>query len=154
MSTMQREPIYAALFAFFSSLAVGASPAFKLATRKLKVWEDCEPEDTPALLMSQVSEGVEFKLGIPQKWRLHVKLFLYANTSAQADDTVIPSQIINPLLDAIQASLAVGDPFKGANTLGGLVTYCAIEGTVETFEGVLGDTAVVVVPITALVSSN
>jgi len=42
-----REDIYAAVFAFFTALTVGGSPAFKMATRKLRVWEEV-PTERPA----------------------------------------------------------------------------------------------------------
>ncbi len=149
---MTREPLYAAVFAFFSALTVGASPAFATATRKIKTWEDCGIEQQPALLMRQMAERSTYKKGFPLVWRCDIALMLYVHTGAQMDDTVVPSQLLNPLLDAIEAAVRVDDPGNQAATLGGLVSHCAIEGDVQIFEGSLGDEAVAVVPLMFLTS--
>lgn len=149
---MTREPIYAAVFAFFAGLTAGGSPLFKTATRKPSTWEDVTPEDQPALLLRQRSEIAERRKGLPTKWTLNLDLMLFVHTGAQNDPTLIPAQILNPLLDAIEASLAVDDPSNNACTLGNLVSHCAIHGAVEIFLGSLGDEAVAIVPIEILVS--
>lgn len=144
---MTREPIYQGILAFFTALTAGGSPAFKVATRKMKHWEDVPPEDTPALLLLERTENSQRPKGLPTKWTGYVDLYLYANTGASNDPDVVPMQIINPLLDAIEASLTVDDPFNSACTLGGLVSHCAIEGDIQKFPGSMGDDAVVIVPI-------
>ncbi len=149
---MTREPLYAALFAFFSGLTTGGSPLFKAATRKAQTWDGVAPEDTPALLMMQAKELAEYRKGLPTKWRLQIRLFVYVHTGAQNDPALIPAQIFNPLVDAVAASLVVDDVMNNACTLGGLVSHAAIEGAVEIFEGDLGDTAVVIIPLTIMTS--
>ena len=109
---MTREPIYAALFAFFSALTVGGSPAFKFATRIPKHWEDVAPEDQPALLLLPRTETAQRKKGLPTIWTLELDLLLYVTTNGSIDSAAIPSQILNPLLDAIEAALAI-DPSDG-----------------------------------------
>lgn len=148
---MTREPIYAAAFAFFSGLTAGGAPLFNMATRKTKTWEEVAPEDQPALLMRQRAEQADKRKGFPTKWRLEFDLFLYVHTGAQNDPEVVPAQVLNPLLDAIEASLAVDDVANDACTLGGRVSHCAINGTVEIYQGNLGDEAVAIVPIEILV---
>ncbi len=150
---MTRETIYAALFAYFSGLTDGGSALFKKATRKLTVWEGVEAEDQPALLMLQKSELCQRQRGLPSKWTLRIDLYLYVHTGAMNDPDLIPSQIFNPLMDAIEASVAIDDLSNNTCTLGGLVYHTFIDGDVEVFEGNLGDQAVVIVPITVLVPS-
>lgn len=154
---MIREPIYAAVLAFFAALtlpdSLGNAPAFQLATRKLKTWEDCEPEDQPALLLRQVTETAKYTKGLPTIWTCQIALCLYVHTSAQNDDAVIPSQILNPLVDLIEAALKPDDLSTNSATLGGLVSHCAISGDVQYFEGTMGDEAVVIVPIQFLTST-
>lgn len=150
---MTREPIYAAIFAFFAGLTTGNAPLFKTATRRPTTWESVPPEDQPALLMRQKSELGEHRKYLPTKWTLHLDLLLYVHTGAGTDHDVIPSQLINPLLDAIEASLVIDDVVNNVCTLGGLVSYCAIEGSVEIFLGNLGDEAVAIVPIKVLVTT-
>lgn len=153
---MNREPIYQAVFAFFAALTLPTvpvpTPAFKLATRQLKHWDDVAGEDTPALLMQQRRESANRRKGLPTIWTCDITLFLYVTTNANTDPTQIPAQILNPLLDAIEAALVVDDPINNACTLGGLVSHCAIQGAIESFDGDLGDEAVVTVPIQFLVS--
>lgn len=148
---MTREPIYAAIFAFWSALTVGGSPAFKLATRKLKTWEDVEAEDQPALLQLQKRETVTKPRGLPAKWTLSIDLYLYVHTGAIQDPNIVPSQLLNPLMDAVEAALAIDDKSNDACTLGGLVSHCFIDGAVEIFEGNLGDQAACIIPLTVVV---
>ncbi len=148
---MTREAIYAALFAKWTALTVGGTPLFVTATRKLQVWENVAAEDSPALLQSQRRETVSRQRGLPSRWTLGVDLFLYVHTGALNDPNIVPSQLLNPLMDAIEAALTVDDVAQNACTLGGLVSSCIIDGTVEIFEGTLGDEAVCIVPITIVV---
>lgn len=144
---MNREPIYAAVFAFFAALTVGNAPAFAIATRKLRTWEDTAPEEQPALLVRQGKEAANYRKGLPTIWTCDIALLLFVHTNAQLDGAVIPSQILNPLLDAIEAAIVVDDLSNNSATLGGLVSHCAINGDITYFEGTMGDEAVAVVPI-------
>jgi hypothetical protein len=149
---MIREDVYAAVFAFFAGLVTQDRPLFKLATRKPSTWEGVSPDDQPALLMRQKREQALRKKGLPTVWTFHLELLLYVHTGAQNDSAIIPAEILNPLLDAIEASLAVDDQSNAACTLGGLVSHCAINGDIEIFSGDLGDEAVAIVPIEILVN--
>lgn len=136
---MTREPIYAALFALLS-----ASAGFNTKSRRLKMWPDVNKADQPAIFQIQKNEQAVTVTNMPTRWTLKVDIYLYANTS---DVSQSPSQILNPLLDAITAALKS----NGENqTLGGLVTYCRISGAIETDEGVLGDQSVAIIPIEIL----
>ncbi len=152
--SLGREVIYGRVFAFFSALTVGGSPAFKTATRKLDTWDGVEAEDCPALLISQRTETAEFRKGLPLKWRLNLDLYLYVRTNAQNDPSIIPSQVLNPLLDAIEDALKRDDIANDACTLGGLVSHCSYSGSITITEGTLGDEAVALVPISILVPAT
>lgn len=141
---MNREAIYSALFAKFSALTTGGTPAFKTASRRLKHWSDTPPTDQPALFQAQGTEVPTNTPGLNQAWELHATLYLYAHT--QADPAKAPAEILNPLIDAVVAALAP-DPITNKCTLGGLVQHAWIEGAIETDEGVLGDQAVAVIPL-------
>jgi len=146
-----RENIYAALFAYFSGLTDGINPLFNKATRRLSIWESVEPEDQPALLQLQRRETVTKTKGLPAKWSLTVDLYLYVHTGATNDPDVVPSQLLNPLMDAIEQAIVIDDVMTDSCTLGGLVYRCFIDGPVEIFEGNLGDQAVCIIPITIVV---
>jgi hypothetical protein len=146
---MTREPIYAAVFAFFSGLQANGLE-FKAATRDSATWESFSPEEQPALLMRQKTEQAEYKKGFPTRWRLGIELMLYVHTGGNNDPDITPAQQINPLMDLIEDALAIDDQDNQTCTLGGLVSHCAISGVVEIHEGNLGDEAVVIVPIEIL----
>ena len=152
---MNREQIEVGTFAFFSVLAASdGSKLFKTAVRKVKHWEDVQPDDQPALLMRHTKERAEFRKGLPTRWWFTYELFIYVSTDAQMNPDALPSQLINPLLDAIDNALKPDDLDGHTATLGGLVSHCAINGDVLIFEGHLGNEAVVIVPIEVLATGN
>jgi len=146
---MNRETIYAAAFAKFS----GAS-GFVTKSRLLHHWSEVQPEEQPAFYQVQISEENQQLKGIPPRWVLRMKLFVYVHPATQTlSDEVTPSQSLNPLLDALEAALTADDPQTNACTLGGLVSRIWIDGTIETSEGVLGDQEVAIIPVSIVVPS-
>jgi hypothetical protein len=152
---ISRETLYAAIFAKFAGLTFtsGGATAFATNSRKLEHWEDVEPEGYPALFQVQAREAVKQTRGLPPAWSLELLLYIYVRTNAQQDATIIPSQLLNPILDAIDTALRPDDLKAGTCTLGGLVSHAWISGPVETSEGNLGDLEIAVVPIEILVPS-
>lgn len=146
-----RETIYAALATLLSSLQDGPDPLFKEVQRRLLHWSDATPATMPSCYTVQVSETVQFQgKNFPNKWMLKVELYIYVSTGGDSES--VPSSILNPILDAVEAALAPNpDGGKTEQTLGGLVEWCRIDGTIETDEGVLGDKAVAIVPVSILV---
>ena len=140
---MNREPVYAALFA----LVQNAAP-FVTASRRLRHWSDVAAAEQPALFAIQKSETAEERRPLPVKWRARVDLYLYAQAP---DELTPPATVMNPLLDAVEAALAP-DPASHVQSLGGLVQHCWIAGRIETDEGILGGQAVAIVPVEILVS--
>lgn len=150
-----RESLYQAIFAKFAGLSFtsGTKTAFGLTSRRLQHWEDLEIENFPALMQVQTKESVKQTRGIPTAWTLEMLLYIYVRTEAQQDATVIPSQLLNPIMDAIDAALRPDDLKAGTCTLGGLVSHAWISGPIETSEGNLGDLEVAVVPLEIVVPS-
>jgi len=136
-----REPIYAALF----DLAAGAA-GFVTAERRLRHWSDVAPAEQPALFMTQKSEVASVKmLGAPTVWTLLVEFYLYAHSS---DPYLSPATVLNPLVDAVEATLAPAAT-TGLQDLGlpSMVQHAMISGKIETEEGVLGDQAIAIIPV-------
>jgi hypothetical protein len=136
---VNREAIYAALFA-----KVAAVPGFNTTSRRLRFHLDVAGADQPALFMSQYREDAQTVPGLNTVWILRVNLFLYAMT--RPDVATPPAQILNPLVDAVIATLAP-EPVSNKQTLGGLVQHTWVEGEIQTDEGVLGDQGIAVIPI-------
>lgn len=134
-----REAIYSALFGLVS----GCAP-FAVTSRVLKDWADTPAQ--PALYQMQSGEVAhEGFPGLPLRWTLSVRLFIYAQGDGGTGG--VPSQALNPLLDAVEQALA---PAVGKQTLGGLVESAWIDGQVNVYEGVLGQQAVAIVPVSVL----
>ena len=139
------EPVYAALFAKVASLS-----GVKSASRKMKHWSDVPAKQQPALFMIQSGETTAFVRGLPAKWTLKAELYLYVNPGE--GKSIIPSQVMNPLIGAIRAVFLPDNVAANTCTLGGLVSHCWISGEVEVYDGVLGEQAVAVVPIEVLIA--
>lgn len=140
---INREPIYAALFAKLS-----ASAGYATTSRRLKHWNDVPSGEQPALFMAQRNEVAATKgRGLPTEWTLSVDVYVYVRT----DGGQAPGPLLNQLLDAVEAALAPSQ-LENVQTLGGLVHWCRIEGAIETDEGTLGDQAVAIIPISMFVS--
>lgn len=148
------EPIYAAVFAFWQALTVDGVPLFKTATRKAKLWvTDTDPSECPMLLQMQMNQVAQtYRKGIPPVWRCEIRLYLYVHTGASADSSVVPSMLLNPLIDAIRDALRPDNGVEPVCTLGGLVSHCAIEGAIDIYEGDLADDAIAIIPVFFLVS--
>ena len=152
---MNRETIYAAMFAKFAGITFtsGNNSAFNLTSRKLKHWDDVTLEQYPCLFQIQTKERNVQPRGMPQKWTLDILLYVYVNTGAQNDPSITPSSLLNPILDAIDGVLGFDDGKAGALSLGGLVSNVSITGDIETSEGNLGDLEIAVIPISIVVPS-
>jgi hypothetical protein len=137
-----REAAYAALFA-----RIASTPGLVTASRRLRHWTDVAHTEQPALFQVQKRETVTERRGLPPVRRLSVELYLFA--SVNGDRGTAPSQVLNPMLDAIEAAL-LPDAGHAVQTLGGLVEHAWIAGRIETDEGVLGDQAVAIVPVEIL----
>jgi len=137
----KREPIIAALAQRLASV-----PGIATFDRRLKHWKDVPASAQPALFVLADGQAVERQGRGLSALTIRVRAYLYSRNN---DGTCQ-----NDLLDAIDDALAPidGDPDYGAEcTLGGLASSCRIEGEIETDEGLLGDQAVAIVPITIVV---
>lgn len=141
---IQREPVFAALFALLSGAA-----GFTTKSRRLRHWNDVPADQQPALFMAQGAQSPDYAVkGMPPRWTVHVDVYVYA----RAPDDTPPSTAMNPLLDAIEAALEPSPAAGGAGSaLGGLAHRCWIDGTIETDEGTLGAQAVAIIPITIII---
>ncbi|MGH8402574.1 MAG: hypothetical protein ACRESO_04095 [Gammaproteobacteria bacterium] len=137
-----REPIFSALFAKLSALT-----EFTTTSRRLQSIQDIAIENFPAAYQLQGKQVVHKKVNVPPIYEMEASWILCA---FESDQTIAPSTQLNALIDDAVGALEP-DATTNANTLGGLVTQCTIEGDIEVFEGVLGDRAVAIIPIRILV---
>ena len=88
--------------------------------------------------------------GLPIHARLAVDLVLY--TVGDSEPNSVPSTELNSLLDAVEAAIRNATPGI-AQSLGGKVSHCRIEGKIEIVENVIGSMALAVVPIEILTTA-
>jgi hypothetical protein len=139
---MNREAIDAALFAL-----IWDGSTFKndqATARKLRHWNDVSAAEMPALFLAGGKQIVirTAANGLPTHWHIMREIYVYVRTAGAAS----PQTVLNPILDLLDAKLGpngIGTP----QTLGGLVQYARIEGTIETSEGTLGDLEVAIIPV-------
>jgi hypothetical protein len=141
MNRASRESVYAALFALLQSV-----PGLTTVSRRLQNVQDVQPENFPAAFQLQGMQQSKYTGNTPSIFTWKAEWLLYVHDS---DPTSAPSIQLNNLIDAATALLTPG-PAQPRQDLGGLVQYAAIDGDIQVFEGVLGDRAVAVVPITIL----
>jgi hypothetical protein len=135
---MNREAIYGALFTLMQT-----APGLVTTSRTLKHWGDVPANQMPALFMAQGAQTAQTITNQLTRWHLDAKVYVYVST----DGATSPGAVMNPIIDAIATALG---NFPTVQTLGGLVQWARIEGTIETSEGTLGDTEVSIIPIRIL----
>lgn len=138
-----RETAYIGLFQWLQNNL----SSFRTFTRRLKHWEDVQPEDQPALYMAVGNESRTIVRGQPPRITLTTELWVYVKT-----DENPAAEVLNPLLDEIDSALQPANDGDHVLTLGGLVHHCWIEGDTQIFEGNLGDEAVAIIPVKMLVT--
>jgi hypothetical protein len=139
---MTRDAAYAALFARLQAVS-----AFRTHGRRLRLLEELGQGELPALFLTVGNQETRRQRGLPPLHILTAHVFVYAGVS---DPHAAPGAALNALLDAVEAAI---EPVPGqdAQTLGGQVHSCRIEGTTEVFEGTQGDRAAAIVPIQMIV---
>lgn len=139
---MNREAIFSALFDLWTN---AAGPQIQTSSRKLLHWVDVPLSQRPAAFQAQGDQIAVRTTGLPIKWTLEAKIYVYVSTAGAAS----PGAVLNPIVDAITAAFA-DTPVNGSQTLGGLVQWARVEGDIVTSEGNLGDDEVCIIPIRIL----
>jgi hypothetical protein len=139
--SIAREPIFGGLFAL-----VSAVPGLVTTSRTLKHWNDVGSSERPALFQAQGRQAIEQTQanGLPSKWKLGAKLYLYCST----DGPLSPGEVMNPIMDGL-TSLFEPNGIGYPQTLGGLVQWARITD-VDTSEGTLGDIEVAILTVSIL----
>jgi hypothetical protein len=117
-----RETVMRALFARLRTI-----PGFTSYSRRMTLPGVVPPGDMPALMQWEQPEMARIRTGFPEKrvWEAWVVL-VFINQ----DQTIPGASIINPMLDAVELALAVDDFARNVCSLGGLVHYARIEGSI------------------------
>jgi len=153
-AALNREAIWAALFAWFKS-QLGDS--FTSMGRKHVAPPQLTIADQPAFF--QVA-GKEIHIpqkpaGLPTRLVLRGWLILYIFDDSPEEDigaeTVLAETTLNNLLRQIDAALVPDNLSTGKFTIGGLVEHCWIEGDSDIDPGIFGPQAAAILPVNILV---
>lgn len=137
---LNRELIYGSLFTRLQALT---AQGFVTVSRRLRHVNDVNDTEMPYLAMAQGSETASYDAGRTPIWYLRCKLYVYIKDPAGA----IPGQLANTLMDAVTAVFTPDNANVNSFTMGGIVHYCRIDGTIETSEGTLGEQMIAIIPI-------
>ena len=132
-----RDPIYAALFNKLKVIS-----GLVTSDRVLRHWNDVKHPEQPALFLTSGNEVASARLGLPTRWSLTAKAYVYVRTEKGS----VPATVLHALIDAIELAMAP-DPVTNQQTLGGLCHHCFMSA-VEHDEGLLGQQGVAIVTFT------
>ena len=145
--SMDAEQIYQALFELTAGLAWPGGGALAYASRRVKTFEDLPAQ--PALCQAETEETVTQVTSLQSIITLGASWLVYHQ--AGKDDDAIPAQTTNAILTAIKALFVDPTDSDFAQTLGGAVHKCWIDGRIQKFQGDLDGQTLLVVPIKILV---
>lgn len=136
-----RESIYAALF------ALGQLAYFKTSSRRIAHVAEVDPSAFPAFYQTQTQEDWATVSGnLPPLGTLRVEWWVYVYGT---DPTISHGQMLNPLVDALLATLKLPPAFSGTGTqsLGGLIISVQLDGPIHYVEGALADRGFARIPL-------
>ncbi len=144
---MSREQIDSAIYALIQGIA-----PFQTSSRRLPInWLETAPERQPALYLLHGQEVLEQnvqRMGGPLSSTINYTVILMVHSGGQIDS--VPMSRLNPIIDALVNVVHLTNGEK--QTLGGLVHRLVISGPIETDEGLLGDQAIAVIPLSVIAS--
>jgi len=144
---MDSETIYQALFDLTASLAWSPGGALASSSRRVKTFEDLPAQ--PALCQAETDETMTQVTSQVAVTTLGASWLIYHQ--AGKDDDAVPAQTTNAILTAVRGLFVDPTDPDFAQTLGGLVHKCWIEGRIQKFQGDLDGQTLLVVPIKILV---
>lgn len=143
---MQSEAIYQALFDRLKGV-----DGIVTASRRLRHFNHVQPEERPALFVTQGNQLEVPVKGLNAKIELEASVYIYIH---EADASIAPSTQLNVLIDRVREAIKPDYPeICEYQRLGGLVEHCWIDGTIEVFEAVenmLDDQGIAIIPIRIL----
>lgn len=141
-----REAVYGALFNLLST-----TPGFASYWRQIPPISQLSNAQLPALMMRQKSEqAIPGGYAMPNKYVVTVELCIAASTPVSSSE-VIPAEILNPLIDAVEAQLEPNIVTGRLNFNDVNVSDVVISGIIEYFEAISDDTSYAYIPISMVV---
>ena len=145
---MNSEAIYQALFERLQNIE-----GVVTASRRLRHFNHVQPEERPALFITQGNQLETPVKGLDAKIELEAAVYVYV---FEADQALAPSTQLNQYIDKVREAIQPDYPeICEYQTLGGLVEHCWVDGTVEVYEAVenmIDGQGIAIIPIRILVT--
>jgi hypothetical protein len=137
--SITRETYYATLWALVQS-----SSSFVTKSRRVRLLQDMEDSELPAVFLSVNHQPTEPSINSPAKYKLGALVYLYCANPTQE---IAADIALNGLVDALETALAPA-PGQGSQNLGrDDVQGAWLSGTVEIYPAPNGTRAAAIVPI-------
>lgn len=120
---------------------------FLTTGRRVQMWSQVAAQ--PALFLRDSDEDMEYLNGILQKQTINAEVWIYSK--AGADPDIAPVTALNNLLDAVQSVFEPDDFISGRFTLGGLVEWCRLSGSIMKEPGDLDGQAIAIADVEIIV---
>jgi hypothetical protein len=144
MNGRPREPIMRAL-----KEALAKIPEFNSVTRRIRASGDFNPTDFPILMIDELSETCnQGEESSPEKTTFNIEMWVMINNGQDLNEE--PISALNTLLDKIDIALAPA-PYQNTCTLGGLVSHCWVDGTIDKQAGDIGGIGIARIPLKILI---
>jgi hypothetical protein len=145
---MKREIVYEAVF----QVAKNNVSGIKNYSRRLRLEGGYPSVEMPALFQVQKSERSVQKQKLPVVWEISLDWVIYF--SSGGNNEYVISTDINNIIDDVE-ELFTPDKISGLQNLGlANVSHAWISDLIEISEGILGEAAIVLVPIKILVAGQ
>jgi hypothetical protein len=141
-----REDIMTALLALVAPVG-----RFKTSSRRNSKPEDMNPAQTPALFLIEHVDEWDRSAGYNQRPKRSMTVLAIIYFDAGDDQAVIPSSLVNPLIDQIEADISkIDDAMAETQTLGGKVQAVLIDGPSQRASGDTTGKGLAIIPIRIL----
>lgn len=150
---VNREAIWAALFAHFQTLLSGY---FQTMSRKHLMPPGLPQEAQPGFFLVQMKEQRAGSMqGTPNKLVIHGYIIIYLTApetnELPGSETQLAATNLNTIYQALDYAMVPDNLQTGKFTIGGLVTHCWVEGDLDQDPGIFSSQAAAIVPIHILV---
>lgn len=125
--------------------AINGATTWRTVSNRLRLWADVSAEQQPYAALVTHRELDEYRgLGLLRR-RLEFGIWCYCRS-----DNADGGPLLDTMMEAFESAFitnAIDDPGQNANTLGGLVYWCRIEGRVFKDPGDIDNQTLLIVPL-------
>ena len=147
MSGETRNQVMGAILNLINTMAfttpINGALTWNTVSNRLRLWGDVSADQQPAAFLVTHRETDEYRgLGLLRR-RLDLGIWCYCRS-----DSSPGAPMLDTMMEAFEGVFnVVDDPSRNANTLGGLVYWCRIEGRVFKDPGDLDNQTMLIVPL-------